>query len=107
MPFKQPEWVPNLHTKTQIPDNISIPDFMFDEKYGRYSLVDSRPPFICATTGKAVSTIDVCQQVDFLARGIAKELAWDVNEGLELDKVVCLFSFNTVCQKYTHAWPSS
>lgn len=107
MPFKQPGWVPNLQPETQIPDNISIPDFMFDEKYGRYSLVDSRPPFICGISGKALSTTDVRQQVDFLARGIAKELAWVVNEGLELDKVVCLFSFNTVCLKDTHAWTSS
>jgi hypothetical protein len=94
MPFKPPSWVPEF--SREIPDSISIYDFMFDEQYGRYPLRKSRSPFICGISGKSPSALDVKKNVDYLARGLSKELGWQPNEGTEWDKVAGVFSLNTV-----------
>lgn len=94
MPFKPPQWAPAL--QQEVPDNISIADFMLDEKHGRRALVDSRPPFISGISGEALSASAVKERVDFLARGLAQELEWEVQQGGALSKIVCIFSLNTV-----------
>jgi ribosome assembly protein SQT1 len=94
MPFKPPSWVPKL--PFEIPDTISLNDFMFDERYGRYSLEKSRAPFTCGISGKAPSAVDLKGQVEDIAKGLSKELGWLPNEGTEWDKVAGMFSFNTV-----------
>lgn len=86
----------------EIPDTISLPEFMFDERYGRYSMSKSRPPFICGISGKAPSTFDVKQQIEQLAQGISKELDWLPNEGTEWDKVAGMFSVNTVSASFLY-----
>ncbi|KAH8647522.1 hypothetical protein BGZ61DRAFT_541031 [Ilyonectria robusta] len=94
MPFKPPPWVPELQIDP--PDTISIADFMLDEKYGRRAFTESRAPFICGISGKAPSAFAVKEQVELLARGLAKELGWQPNEGKEFDKVAGIFSLNTI-----------
>jgi hypothetical protein len=94
MPFKPPPWVPKL--QIEIPDTVPISDFMFEERYGRYPLATARPPFICGLSGKGPSAPHVKEQIDFLARGLSKELGWQPNEGTEWDKVSAVFSLNTV-----------
>lgn len=69
---------------------------MLDERYGRWPLKRSRPPFTCGLTGKQYSALEVKERVDYLARGLAKELGWSPNGGTEWDKVVGVFSVNTV-----------
>ena len=69
---------------------------MLEEHYGRYPLGYSRSPFTCGITGKAPSILEVKEQVDYLARGLAKELGWSPNEGTEFDKIAGVFSVNTV-----------
>ena len=80
----------------EIPDTLSIGDFMLNEQYGRYPLAKSRPPFVCGLSGKAPSATDVKEQVELLARGLSKELGWQPNEGNEWDKVAAVYSLNTV-----------
>lgn len=94
MPFTSPDWVPKLPFDP--PDSIPISEFMLNEKHGRYSLEHSKPPFTCGLTGIEYSALEVRDRVEFLARSIAKELAWAPNEGTEWDKVVGVFSLNTV-----------
>jgi hypothetical protein len=94
MPFKPPSWVPKL--PFEIPDTIPLNDFMFDERYGRYSLIKSRSPFICGISGKAPSTLETKEQIEHLAKGLSKELGWLPNEGTEWNKVAGMFSVNTV-----------
>jgi len=94
MPFVPPSWVPQLPFDP--PDSVSIADFMFDELYGRHPLGYSRPMFTCGLTGKEYSSLEVRERVDFLARGLAKELGWQPNQGTEWDKVIAVFSVNTV-----------
>jgi hypothetical protein len=93
MVFKAPSWVPQM---VDPPDSVSICDFMLTEHYGRYPLGYSRNPFTCGVTGKTYSMLDVKERVDYLARGLAKELGWKPNQGGEWDKVIAVWSPNTV-----------
>lgn len=52
--------------------------------------------FTCGVTGKSYSALEVKERVDYLARGLAKELGWQPNQGSEWDKVVGVFSANTL-----------
>ncbi|EON69954.1 hypothetical protein W97_09219 [Coniosporium apollinis CBS 100218] len=100
MPFTSPSWVPKL---PEIPDSISIDQFMWDENYNRHPLGYSRPPFTCGLTGKAYSALEVKERIDHLARGLAKELGWQPNQRTEWDKVIGVFSVNTI-DTLTLAW---
>jgi acyl-CoA synthetase (AMP-forming)/AMP-acid ligase II len=94
MPFYAPDWVPKL--PFDIPDSISVDRFILDENFERHPLGYSRPPFTCGLTGKHYSALEVKERVDFLARGLSKELGVLPNTGSEWDKVIGLFSINTV-----------
>lgn len=75
---------------------MSIPDFVFNESVHRPKLADSRNMFTCGLTGATHSAVEEKQRVDLLARGLTKELGWKPNQGTEWDKVVGIFSLNTV-----------
>lgn len=100
MPFTAPAWVPRLR---EIPDSISLDRFMLDERYGRAPLRSSRPPFICGLSGKSYSAEELSQRVDHLARALCKQLGFRPDEGSEWDKVVAVFSLNTI-DYITLAW---
>ena len=69
---------------------------MLNEKYGRHPFDDARPLFTCGLSGTEYSALEVRDRVDKLARGLSKELGWLPNEGTEWDKVIGIFSLNTV-----------
>ena len=94
MVFHAPQWVPQLAFDP--PDNIPISEFMLDEKYGRYPLLHAKPPFTCGLSGVEYSALEVRDRVDMLARGLSKDLGWQPNRGTEWDKVMGVFSVNTV-----------
>jgi ribosome assembly protein SQT1 len=94
MVFYPPPWVPALPFDP--PDSIPISEFIFNEKYGRYPLKDSRPFFTCGLSGESYTALECKQRVDHLARGLAKELGWSPNSGTEWDKVIGVCSVNTV-----------
>lgn len=94
MTFHPPTWAPKL--PFEIPDTVSLTEFMLTDNYGRYPLAKSRAPFICGLSGKAPTGPEVREQVEHLAKGLSKELGWSPNEGTEWDKVVAVFSVNTV-----------
>jgi hypothetical protein len=94
MVFLPPSWVPKL---SEIPDSISIPEFVFEEKYGRLtSLAKARPIVTCGVSGDKITALEAKDRVDNLAQGLAKEFGWQPNAGSEWDKVVGIFSANTV-----------
>ena len=93
MGFTPPTWVPEL---PRIPDNISVEQFVFEEEHGRLPLRDSRPPFQCGLSGKSYSFLETRERVDFLARSIGKELGFKPIAGSEWNKVVAVFSVNTI-----------
>jgi hypothetical protein len=84
---------------TEIPDSVSLDEFMLTEKHGRVPFAQSKNPFICGLTGKTYAIDEIRQRVTHLARAIAKRLDFAPNEGTEWDKVVALFSLNTVSSR--------
>lgn len=97
MPFTTPSYISKLPFDP--PDSIPIHEFLFSngDKYGRYPIADSLPPFTCGITGKSHSAADVKDRIEWLSAALASDLGFDVNNGSEFDKVIGLFSFNTVC----------
>lgn len=69
---------------------------MNNEQYGRYPLAKARNPYTCGLSGRSYTASEVKQRTDYLARAISKKLEFAPNEGTEWDKVVALFSLNTV-----------
>lgn len=94
MVFYPPAWTPKL---PEIPDTVPICDFMLDEQYGRRPYAESSDAYTCGLSGKSISAKQQKVNVHNLARGLAKEFGWKVNEGSEYDKVVGVFALNTVC----------
>jgi len=78
------------------PESITIPDFIFSDKHARKPIAQSRNPFTCGISGKTYTTEEVIQREKLLARALAKRLGYDVHDGTEWDRVVALFSVNTV-----------
>ncbi|OTB03922.1 hypothetical protein M426DRAFT_321224 [Hypoxylon sp. CI-4A] len=94
MVFTPPAWVPQLPFDP--PDSIPIHEFWSSERYGRRSLLLSRNPFTCGITGKTYTTAEATERYELLARSLAKRLGWRVNEGSPWDKVVGVYSFNSI-----------
>lgn len=93
MVFHPPSW---SGENPPLIDDVPICDFILDEKYGRPRLEDSKPPFICGITKKTYSAEEVVTRVDLLSRTLMNELGWAPNEGSEWDKVLAIFSLNSV-----------
>ena len=94
MVFTPPGWVPELAVEP--PDSVSLVNFMLEEQWGRRSKQTSYPPFVCGLTNKSFTAKEQAQRIEELARGLAEALKWQVNEGTELDKVLGVFTYNTV-----------
>ncbi|KAK6611384.1 AMP-binding enzyme [Botrytis cinerea] len=94
MVFTPPSWVPN--DPLNIPDDIPISQFMLNEKHGRKPFKSSRNPFTCGITGKTYTVSEQAQRVEHLARALSKELGWQPNAGTEWDKVMGIFSLNSI-----------
>ncbi|CAK7234448.1 hypothetical protein SBRCBS47491_008951 [Sporothrix bragantina] len=94
MVFHPPAWVPQLPIDP--PDSVTIEQFMTSEAFGRQPFPKSRNPFTCGLTGKTYSWPEMTQRVDYLARAMGKRLGWQPNEGTPWDKVINIFSLNSV-----------
>ncbi|KAK0371273.1 AMP-binding enzyme [Colletotrichum limetticola] len=79
-----------------IPDTVPLCDFMFDEQYGRHPVATSLDPYTCGLSGSSISAQEQKGRVEALARSLAQEFGWSVNQGSEFDKVVGIFALNTV-----------
>lgn len=93
MQFTAPSWVPEL--PFELPDSVTISEFLLDEKHGRYPLAESEAPFTCGISGRTYSTTQVRDRVELLARTLAAEMKWQPNDSSQWDKVIGIFSFNT------------
>ena len=69
---------------------------MASDRFGRYPTSTSRNPFTCGITGKTYSTAEFYRRTDFLARALSKVTGWQPNEDTCWDKVIGVFSFNSV-----------
>ncbi|KAH8682087.1 hypothetical protein BX600DRAFT_447723 [Xylariales sp. PMI_506] len=94
MVFYPPSWVPPLAYDP--PDSVSIAQFMQDERYGRRPIAKSRNPFTCGLTGKTHTVTEFFERSELLARALSKRLNWLPNTDTAWDKVIGIFSFNTI-----------
>ncbi|KLP12984.1 putative phenylacetyl-CoA ligase [Fusarium fujikuroi] len=94
MVFTSPSWVPQLPIDP--PDSIPIAEFMKNEAYGRQPIAKSRHPFTCGITGRSYSSPELFERSESFARALAKRLQWQPNEGMPWDKVLAIFSLNTI-----------
>ncbi|KAF9781944.1 hypothetical protein IL306_012666, partial [Fusarium sp. DS 682] len=93
MVFYPPSWAPKL---PDVPDSISVADFINTNKAGRKSFETSKNPYTCGLTGKSRTAKEVAQRVDFLARGLAKNIGFDPRDGTPWDRVVAIYALNTI-----------
>lgn len=93
MGFLTPAWVPTL---PEIPDTITLNDFIFEEEHGRAPFASSLDPYIDGVSGKRIGPLALKQNVECLARALARELNWGVNEGSEFSKVAGIFALNAI-----------
>lgn len=93
MVFVSPSWVPTL---PEVPDTVNLFDFIFDEQHGRAPFASSLDPYVDGLTGTRISSRGLKERTARLARALAHELDWGVNEGTEFDKVVGVFALNTI-----------
>ena len=86
----------NSSKQLAIPNDITIEEFTYNERYGRRSVMQSLRPFTCGLTGRSYTAAEVKQRVDFLARALAKRTGWNISESTEWERVACIYSLNTV-----------
>ncbi|KAM0267509.1 hypothetical protein ACHAPA_005797 [Fusarium lateritium] len=94
MVFTTPSWVPKLPIDP--PDSIPIAEFMKNETYGRNPIAKSRHPFTCGITGRTYSAPELFRRAEHFGKALAKRMQWQPNEGTPWDKVVAIFSLNTI-----------
>lgn len=94
MVFTPPAWVPELPFDP--PDSIPLHEFWSNERYGRQPLSKSRNPYTCGVTGKTYTAAEMTERYQLLARSLAKRMGWRVNEETPWDKVIGLFSLNSI-----------
>ncbi|WZH48780.1 Putative phenylacetyl ligase [Fusarium acuminatum] len=78
------------------PDSVAIPDFVYSEDYARKPFSRSRNPYTCGISGKTYSNDEVLKRQHLLARALGKRLGYNAAEGTEWDRVVALYSVNTI-----------
>ncbi|SPO00160.1 probable phenylacetyl-CoA ligase [Cephalotrichum gorgonifer] len=79
-----------------VPDSITLEQFINDEKYGRHPSARSRNPYTCGITGKTFTCEEVKNRTTYMARAISKRLGFLPNEDTEWHKVACIYSLNTI-----------
>ena len=96
----------------EVPDDVPIHEFLFNEKYGRRPIKDSYPALTDGVTGQSYTADEVQEHIELLARSLSKRLGWRMedspvanlkpeytltpNSELLGEKVLCIYSYNTV-----------
>ncbi|RYO79927.1 hypothetical protein DL766_007431 [Monosporascus sp. MC13-8B] len=94
MVFTPPSSAPTLPFDP--PDAIPIHEFWSNDRYGRMPFEKSRNPFTCGLTGKTYTSAEMALRFELLARALAARLGWHPNHETPWDKVVGVFSLNSI-----------
>ncbi|KAG9256005.1 uncharacterized protein F5Z01DRAFT_532953 [Emericellopsis atlantica] len=97
-----PPWLPKLND-TDIPDDICLTDFVFDDQYRPWSCAHSPNPFVDSVEGFGYSVHETRQRIEWLAAGLAAHLHVNVDSGHVFDRVVSVFAVNNI-HTPTIAW---
>ena len=95
MAFYRPSWVPTL-THADIPDDVSLSDFLFDDRLRPRKCEDSPQPFIDSISGTGYDIPETLRRIEYLAAGLANQLGIDNISGDVWQRVVGLFAVNNV-----------
>ena len=95
MVFYPPPWAPKLNDN-DIPDNVSLEDFVFDDRYRPRKCKESPPPFIESVDGTLYTLRETQQRIEWLAAGLASQLQIKDDVGDVWDRVVSIFAVNSV-----------
>ncbi|KAL3482093.1 hypothetical protein BJX99DRAFT_82061 [Aspergillus californicus] len=94
MVFSSPAWVPQI--PCEIPDSITVGEFALQGNANLPPQCGGKAPFVDAITGKSYSSKVLLERVEWLSRALSQELGWSPNEGAPEDKVVGIYSWNTL-----------
>ncbi|KAF4415773.1 phenylacetyl- ligase [Fusarium acutatum] len=97
-----PTWLPKLND-ADIPDDICLTDFVFNDAHRPHSCAESPKPFVDSVDGFGYSVHETRQRIEWLAAGLAAHLNADVNPGEVFDRVVSVFALNNI-HTPTIAW---
>ncbi|KAL5349668.1 hypothetical protein ACLOAV_004698 [Pseudogymnoascus australis] len=81
---------------TDIPDTVSLPDFLLDNKYRSVPHEQAKNPFTCGLSGKTYTSLEWKDRTGWLARALHQELGFQVNQGTEWEKVIGIYTLNTI-----------
>lgn len=95
MSFQAPAWAPKLADE-DIPDDLSLTDFVFNDTIRPYRCDDSPKPFIDSVNGFGYSVDQTRQRVEWLASGLAAHLGFTAITDNVFDRVVSIFAVNNV-----------
>ncbi|EGX96626.1 AMP dependent CoA ligase, putative [Cordyceps militaris CM01] len=90
MIFSSPAWVPSPDQSA--PDQVPIGDYVLSN----HVLSKNDAPFVDAISGHVYTMAMLRTRVESLARGLAADLNWSPNTGSPEEKVVAIYSLNTV-----------
>ncbi|KAL7917959.1 hypothetical protein ACQKWADRAFT_305462 [Trichoderma austrokoningii] len=93
MVFTPPSYLAQL---PDIPDSITIEEFLRDEQHGRRPLAKSRNPYTCGLTGRTYTAAEVAKRTELLARAIGTRLGFNPSEDTEWERVVAIYSVNSI-----------
>ncbi|CAM1511860.1 Fc.00g093730.m01.CDS01 [Cosmosporella sp. VM-42] len=93
MVFYPPPWTPSL-TDADIPDNVPLAQFLFDDQYRPRKCEDSPPPFIDSNSGTGHGVLEIQERIEWLATGLARQLGISDVSGDGLERVVSIFTVN-------------
>lgn len=94
MIFSSPSWVPQISGAA--PDTQTVGEFVLDPNSRLPLQTAGTPPFVDAISGKSYLIENLRERVELLARSLAQNLGWSPNAGDPWDKVVAIYSINTV-----------
>lgn len=92
-----------IQDTTDIPDTVSLPDFVLDNNYRSVPHEKAKNPFTCGLSGKTYTSLEFKDRAGWLARALHQELGFQVNQGTEWEKVIGIYTLNTV--RYTAILP--
>jgi hypothetical protein len=82
-----------------IPDDVPLTDFVFNDVYRPYKCDESPTPFLDSINGIGFTVQKTRQRVEWLAAGLAAHLDIDTSSGDVFDRVVGVFAVNNVSSK--------
>ena len=95
MSFHAPPWAPKV-TDADIPDDISLTDFVFNDGFRPHKCDDSPKPFVDSIDGLGYGVHETRQRIEWLAAGLAAQLSIRTTTGDGFDRVVSVFAVNNV-----------